>query len=1024
MGCSAWSRISERLSRLSDRPADSDTDAERKRVIIPICIGLIIAGVLLSQASRSSRVSSAFGADLWAVGILIAVIASAVGLLCTLASDLPSSAVASAVVLLVCVGILVGDLDQSASMQLRAWPAVIVWVQVALLLSVRAVVQGAALLIAAIFLAAERAEAAGRFGFYDAAAFGQDYQLPSACDCSSPPCEIHPARAVAQAVCCVALLGSGLLLAGHFTARIQKQAAALETIIIVIEQVADLLAHYSIGEAEDVIASDGADLPQLLRESLLRGLAHLKTFREYLPDSVFVEEEDYDNSRRLEPPGFGCASSNVALCFTDIESSTALWEAYPQGMYEALDIHNRLMRHVAKATDGYEVKTIGDAFMLAFAAARNACHFALEAQLGLVEQQWPPDLIEHPLCRPLEVAQGRNTVLLWNGLRVRVGVNCGEVRVLKNPITGRLDYFGGPVNVAARVEGAVTVGGIVGVTDAVLDALRPADLQQLGSPTVIPLGSRELKGVRKTVNLSVMLPAQLALRVAHLGRSLVLPTSDSKRTAHVGVVAEKPSDVAPGSKRDGVHRTPEKCTPITVETSPDGMAIQRCSVRTTSTTPTYASETYHPVCTLPGALPAITLSAASEDAAGASHKTFQPAQSPAAPPRRCRSRAVLTQKDSTLDALTSGRLHSFRSLPSKGSATRTIRSHCALDQDLRSAPATCATVRTPLRQFASGILVSEHLGAIEAAADRSAGVVAAVLSASVVVTWNASKPCSEHVGGCHAFLMGVQRDARALICHTGIATGMVHRGNVASGRRRFPLTVGGCVHLAAALSEEAELCDDAALAVGPIVNVCKASQHGSAHRAQVWYVRNAREPIVVWELRSSTAYCADRTASSGWEDLLMAMPDPQCSPQARGAKADLLGSEVFARVFERVAGLPRAEQLAALNELGADGGFDSALTHLMQRAQRGALRVRTVPPLSEEADEVAHHYPLVSTAEHSPLNLAGVPSWESVTSRATTCATRPSTVTPRSTDHHYSPLASDFTRERGFVPPPELLQPV
>eukprot|EP00659_Diplonema_papillatum_P006542 gene6542-9995_t len=40
----------------------------------------------------------------------------------------------------------------------------------------------------------------------------------------------------------------------------------------------------------------------------------------------------------------------------------------------------------------------------------------------------------------------------WNGLRVRVGVNFGEVVAEQNPLTQRFDYFGHTVNKAARLE--------------------------------------------------------------------------------------------------------------------------------------------------------------------------------------------------------------------------------------------------------------------------------------------------------------------------------------------------------------------------------------------------------------------------------------------------------------------------------------------------------------------------------------------------------------------------------------------
>eukprot|EP01065_Artemidia_motanka_P043840 TRINITY_DN6148_c0_g2_i4.p1 TRINITY_DN6148_c0_g2~~TRINITY_DN6148_c0_g2_i4.p1 ORF type:complete len:457 (+),score=180.92 TRINITY_DN6148_c0_g2_i4:2-1372(+) len=159
---------------------------------------------------------------------------------------------------------------------------------------------------------------------------------------------------------------------------------------------------------------------------------------------------------------------------------------------------------------GYEVKVIGDAFMLAFKSVEDGCRFALDVQVALVEAKWPSDLLQHPLCRPCIVE--RTGKKMWSGPRIRVGLNCGEVKVDKNPVTGRCDYFGPPVNIAARVESCLGYGGLSGCTRAVLDALTADERERLGGIVTFALGDRGLKGVSAPVEVTVLLRPELAER--------------------------------------------------------------------------------------------------------------------------------------------------------------------------------------------------------------------------------------------------------------------------------------------------------------------------------------------------------------------------------------------------------------------------------------------------------------------------------------------------------------------------------
>ena len=80
----------------------------------------------------------------------------------------------------------------------------------------------------------------------------------------------------------------------------------------------------------------------------------------------------------------------IAILFTDIQSSTALWAECPAEMSAALDLHNRMIRRCIGSHNGYEVKTIGDSFMIAFGSALDAAACSMAIQQDLFSSSWDP----------------------------------------------------------------------------------------------------------------------------------------------------------------------------------------------------------------------------------------------------------------------------------------------------------------------------------------------------------------------------------------------------------------------------------------------------------------------------------------------------------------------------------------------------------------------------------------------------------------------------------------------------------
>lgn len=160
---------------------------------------------------------------------------------------------------------------------------------------------------------------------------------------------------------------------------------------------------------------------------------------------VFYEQE-------RGPTGFVC------LVFTDVESSTELWEFNLEAMSNAIVTHNEVIRKALKMHNGYEVKTEGDAFFIAFSSCHNAVNCCLEIQYQLLRISWDERILKHKKAGEVRDSDGK---LMFRGLRVRMGMECGYPLEKLDETTKRSDYFGPVVNAAARVSSHARGGEIL-----------------------------------------------------------------------------------------------------------------------------------------------------------------------------------------------------------------------------------------------------------------------------------------------------------------------------------------------------------------------------------------------------------------------------------------------------------------------------------------------------------------------------------------------------------------------------------
>ncbi len=107
---------------------------------------------------------------------------------------------------------------------------------------------------------------------------------------------------------------------------------------------------------------------------------------------------------------------------TDIESYTAMTQRLgDQKAQDVLRTHNAIIREQVGANEGFEVKSQGDGFMVAFSSARHALECAIAIQQAMAAQQSE------------------------ESVRVRIGLHTGEA------IKEGEDFFGKTVILAARI---------------------------------------------------------------------------------------------------------------------------------------------------------------------------------------------------------------------------------------------------------------------------------------------------------------------------------------------------------------------------------------------------------------------------------------------------------------------------------------------------------------------------------------------------------------------------------------------
>jgi adenylate cyclase len=191
-----------------------------------------------------------------------------------------------------------------------------------------------------------------------------------------------------------------------------------------------------------------------------------------------------------------------------------------------------LRRHV-RICGGYEVKTEGDAFMVAFRAVSAALLWCSSIQMLLLDEPWPKEILDLPEGREVRDANG---ILITRGLSLRMGIHCGTPVCEMDLVSRRMDYYGPMVNRASRVANSEAGGQILLSADALRellaetaspDLVTTVEALQSFEPEYINVGEKKLKGLEIPEVMTAVYPQKL------LGRLNVSNASEEEQSAPV-----------------------------------------------------------------------------------------------------------------------------------------------------------------------------------------------------------------------------------------------------------------------------------------------------------------------------------------------------------------------------------------------------------------------------------------------------------------------------------------------------------
>ncbi|MEW5301527.1 MAG: hypothetical protein WDW36_004384 [Sanguina aurantia] len=212
---------------------------------------------------------------------------------------------------------------------------------------------------------------------------------------------------------------------------------------------------------------------------------------------------------QLDPGVLDAPVGSVTVAFQNVVGAQTLLSWNADCAQVALQIFHNLVGEELKKRRGYLVEAVDGLFLAAFQRPADAILWALECNEDMIKQEWPEELLTHELCEELVISASTKegdvvNTIVFRGLRLKTGVDTGQVLGEVHAMTGRMTYRGKVMNRAARVASTASTGQVLCSSDSWNLATSSPEGESLMAANRVAgssLGQFRLKGVAEKIEI-------------------------------------------------------------------------------------------------------------------------------------------------------------------------------------------------------------------------------------------------------------------------------------------------------------------------------------------------------------------------------------------------------------------------------------------------------------------------------------------------------------------------------------------